>query len=110
MKGEAIHDRQRPAARAVGLADSRMKRVERKCRAPFGQSTPRERERAAPDADVRRRFLERVVARGEQAEVGRSRGTLPRRSNCGIQKRFRFGSLPTITSRKAGLSRTIAAA
>ena len=32
----------------------------------------------------------------------------PSASNCGIQKRFRFGSLPMITSRISGVSRMIA--
>ena len=34
---------------------------------------------------------------------------MPSRLNCGSQKRLRFGSLPTIRSRKLGFAFTIAA-
>ena len=43
----------------------------------LGRSTPRGAERAAPDADVRRRRLERVVAASQEAQVRRRGCTAP---------------------------------
>ena len=75
-----------------------------------GRSIPRGASAPPQTRHVGVRLLDRVVRLGEQGEVGgRGRRRSPFSSNCGIQKRFRFGSLPTITSRISGTPRTIAA-
>ena len=80
MEREAVHHRERPAARAVGGAhvleegDGRVRVA-----AGAGPVDAARRERAAPDARGRVDGLDRVVGPGEEGEVGRRGGVACRR-------------------------------
>ena len=63
------------------------------------------RERDADDGDPRDDRLERVVRPGEELRGTPGAATSePSGLNCGSQKRFRFGSLPMMKSRRLGFA------
>src|ERR671910_1281770 len=99
----------RPLARYAS-PHSRMKRVgEIVSRPVFGLSTPRG---ASAPPHTRTSALASLSASYVCASSRRYAGAdapAPLSANWGIQKRLRFGSLPTITSRNAGFAATIAA-
>src|SRR5918995_5948117 len=99
----------RPLARYAS-PHSRMKRVGEIVSRPVnGLSTPRGA-RAPPQTLVSGAAVltaSYVAARSER--YAGADAPLPSSSNCGIQKRLRFGSLPTITSPNALFPFTIAA-
>ena len=61
-------------------------------------------ERAADHVHVGGHRLERVIGRASSSSYERAARSTPPAPNCGIQNRFRFGSLPTMKSRIAGKS------
>ncbi len=80
-------------------------------RIPTGLVAAARGDRHADHVDLRRHGLQLVVRLREQRLVrGRGGSSLPSVPNCGIQNRFRFGSLPITKSLIVGLSRAIAAA
>ena len=80
-------------------------------REPAGSSLPRADSEPPITLMSGETVLQRVVGLGEQLEVGRGSRTFePSGPNCGSQKRFRFGSLPTMMSRTPGSRRGIDAA
>ena len=90
---------------------SRRKRVgEIVSRPVFGLSTPRGAS-APPQTRTSgaASFSASYVVASRRRYAG-AEAPVPLSANCGIQKRLRFGSLPTITSRKPGFAFAIAAA
>ena len=111
VEGERVHDRPLAPGLAVRLPISAMKRYGR-VRVPLRLRVvlAARRDGAADHADLRADGLQVVVRQREQGEVrARARRTRRSRLNCGIQKRFRFGSLPMMKSSDPGNSRAIEA-
>src|SRR5688500_11028189 len=94
----------RPLARYAS-PHSRMKRVgEIVSRPVLGLSTPRGAS-APPQTVVSGAASLTVSYVAESKErYAPAEAPVPSRLNCGSQNRFRFGSLPTITSRKLGFA------
>ena len=89
-----------PAIREPQVTDERRRRVGVPAR--VRAVDPARRGRAAPDPHILARGFDRVVGLGEEGEVRGCGDVSPPGPNWGSQKRLRFGSLPTITSRNEG--------